>query len=268
MKSYSEARTSQILEMEAQVVYVPDAIIVGAGPSGLAIAACLKEQGVISSVVLERSSYVASLSQHKTYDRLRLHLPKRFCQLSLTPLPTDLPTYPTMQQFAAYLEAYAQRFDIRLRFNHAVVSAEFNGGVELWRVRAIVGADKRAAVEYISRWLVIATGKNAEEVVPDIDDMVTFRGVHDSITSGVHKPRFPCSTLPSRLWNKLHTGSRPMSRLFEMFTTRERERAYSACEWIPIKLKITVEEMNGGRIFEGMHGSKSGFQEESFSLAL
>ncbi|WOL14674.1 indole-3-pyruvate monooxygenase YUCCA2-like [Canna indica] len=171
-----------IFETEAQVVYVPGAIIVGAGPSGLAVAACLKEQGVVGSVVLERSSCVASLWQHKTYDRLRLHLPKRFCQLPLAPLPADLPTYPTTQQFVAYLEAYARRFDIRPRFNHTVVSAEFDGGAKLWRVRAVVGEDRRAAVEYVSRWLVVATGENAEEVVPDIDGMATFRGpvVHTS----------------------------------------------------------------------------------------
>ncbi|WOL17661.1 indole-3-pyruvate monooxygenase YUCCA2-like [Canna indica] len=109
--------------MEAQVVYVPGTIVVGAGPSGLAVAACLKEQGVVGSVILEQSICVASMWQHKTYDHLRLHLSKRFCQLPPPPPPppafllTDLPT-----------------------------------------------------------WLVVATGENAEEVVPDIDGMATFRG--------------------------------------------------------------------------------------------
>ncbi|KAJ4900579.1 Indole-3-pyruvate monooxygenase YUCCA6 [Raphanus sativus] len=77
-------------------------------------------------VLLERSNCIASLWQLKTYDRLRLHLPKKFCELPLMPFPTDFPTYPTKQQFIEYLEDYARRFDIRPEFGQTVESAEFD----------------------------------------------------------------------------------------------------------------------------------------------
>ncbi|KAK1555690.1 hypothetical protein Q3G72_030030 [Acer saccharum] len=65
-------------------IWVNGPVIVGAGPSGLATAACLREQGV-PFVVLERADCIASLWQKRTYDRLKLHLPKQFCQLPKLP---------------------------------------------------------------------------------------------------------------------------------------------------------------------------------------
>lgn len=153
---------------------VPGPVIVGAGPSGLAAAACLKERGV-PSLVIERSTCIASLWQQKTYDRLKLHLPKQFCELPLMAFPPDFPTYPTKQQFVQYLEAYAAQFDIRPVFGQAVVSAEFDEDLQLWRVRT-------EAAEYVCRWLVVATGENAEAVVPNISGAEEFGGdvVHTS----------------------------------------------------------------------------------------
>ncbi|KAK8602532.1 hypothetical protein V6N13_057841 [Hibiscus sabdariffa] len=154
-------------------VYVPGPVIVGAGPSGLAAAACLKEKGV-PSVILERSNCIASLWQLKTYDRLHLHLPKQFCELPLMGFPTHFLTYPTKQQFVGYLESYARRFGIRPRFNETVSRAEYDSAVGFWRVRSV--GSKGKETEYVCRWLVVATGENAEAVVPEFEGMGEFGG--------------------------------------------------------------------------------------------
>lgn len=161
------------------VIYVPGPLIVGAGPSGLAAAACLKEHGV-PSVILEKANCIASLWQLKTYDRLRLHLPKQFCELPLMPFPANFPNYPSKQQFIQYLESYAKRFDIRPVFQETVACAEYDAGVGFWRVRS-VGA-KGEEREYVCRWLVVATGENAAEVVPEFEGREEFEGgiVHTS----------------------------------------------------------------------------------------
>ncbi|KAK9058857.1 hypothetical protein SSX86_023701 [Deinandra increscens subsp. villosa] len=154
--------------------WVPGAVIVGAGPSGLAAAACLKEQGV-PSVVIERSNCIASLWQLKTYDRLRLHLPKRFCELPLMPFPEDFPTYPDKKQFVEYLEAYAKRFGIDPVFDSSVERGEYDESIGMWRVKG-VGRKLGEEMEYVCRWLVVATGENAEVVVPEIEGMPEFCG--------------------------------------------------------------------------------------------
>ncbi|XP_062090770.1 indole-3-pyruvate monooxygenase YUCCA2-like isoform X2 [Humulus lupulus] len=178
-------------------IWVPGPIIVGAGPSGLAAAACLKEKG-IPSLILERANCIASLWQLKTYDRLRLHLPKQFCQLPLMPFPSNFPTYPTKQHFLDYLKAYANHFDLKPIFNMRVESARFDHRGGLWQVKGSTTAtapgshhqkdyhdDGHAEIiidEYVSQWLIVATGENAEETLPEIEGIRSFGGpvVHTS----------------------------------------------------------------------------------------
>ncbi|XP_044437858.1 probable indole-3-pyruvate monooxygenase YUCCA11 [Aegilops tauschii subsp. strangulata] len=54
-------------------------LIVGAGPAGLATAACLS-QFSIPYVIVERESCSASLWRNRAYNRLKLHLAKELCK--------------------------------------------------------------------------------------------------------------------------------------------------------------------------------------------
>ncbi|PWA90281.1 FAD-dependent pyridine nucleotide-disulfide oxidoreductase [Artemisia annua] len=134
-------------------VWINGLVIAGAGPSGLAISACLKDQG-IPFVVIERSDCIASLWQKRTYDRLKLHLPKRFCQLPK-----------------------AQKFDIKPQFNECVQSAKFDEACKLWCVKTVSTAGSvRSETEYICQMLVVATGENVEGVIPKIEGLKEFSG--------------------------------------------------------------------------------------------
>ncbi|GMI94810.1 YUCCA2 [Hibiscus trionum] len=157
----------------ASCLWVTCPIVIGAGPSGLATAACLKRKG-IPCLILERDDCIASLWKLKTYDRLRLHLPKRFCELPFMPFPADFPTYPTKDQFLDYLESYKNHFGLDPVFNKTVVSAEFDHRHGVWRV--ITSGPEHEQIEYVSQWLVVATGENADEVVPFIEGMDDFGG--------------------------------------------------------------------------------------------
>ncbi|KAK2996192.1 hypothetical protein RJ639_029465 [Escallonia herrerae] len=157
-------------------ILVNGPVIVGAGPSGLAVGAGLKQQGV-PFVILDRANCIASLWQNQTYDRLKLHLPKQFCQLPYFPFPPDFPEYPTKYQFIGYLESYNKHFDINPKFNESVQSANYDETCGLWRVRTVTtNGLMRGEVEYISRWLVVATGENAEKVVPEFEGLEEFGG--------------------------------------------------------------------------------------------
>jgi indole-3-pyruvate monooxygenase len=158
-------------------IWVNGPVIVGAGPSGLAVGACLKEQGV-PFIILERANCIASLWQNRTYDRLKLHLPKQFCQLPNFPFPEEFPVYPTKYQFIDYLESYAEHFDISPCFNETVQSAKYDETFGLWRVQTTRESSSNPGdqVEYICRWLVVATGENAEKVVPEFEGLEEFGG--------------------------------------------------------------------------------------------
>ncbi|KAG1366957.1 indole-3-pyruvate monooxygenase YUCCA1 [Cocos nucifera] len=156
------------MKSNSKHVWVPGPIIVGAGPSGLATSACLKKKGV-PSLILEKESCIASSWKLRTYERLKLHLPKQFCELPLMNFPPDFPTYPTKQQFISYLEAYAKYFSIKPLFGMRVQCAEYDPSIGLWRVEA-------NDLEFICRWLIVATGENAEAILPDIGGMSEFQG--------------------------------------------------------------------------------------------
>ncbi|KAG2554582.1 indole-3-pyruvate monooxygenase YUCCA8-like [Panicum virgatum] len=152
-------------------------IIVGAGPSGLAVAATLRRHAV-PFTVLERSDGIADLWTNRTYDRLRLHLPKAFCELPHVGFPADFPAYPTKHDFLRYLRSYAARFAVSPLFGRTVTRARFNAAASLWRVTAVVSAADggRATEEYASPWLVVASGENAEVVEPRVKGRERFAG--------------------------------------------------------------------------------------------
>lgn len=165
-------------EWAVQSESVDGPIIVGAGPSGLATAACLHNEGV-PSLILEKSDCIASLWQSRAYDRLKLHLPKQFCELPLKPFPEHFPTYPSKDQFVDYLESYAKHFNIHPRFNVCVDSASYDNTSGFWRVSTECreeGTNVRDRKEYLSRWLIVATGENAEAIDPRFSGSEKFQG--------------------------------------------------------------------------------------------
>lgn len=165
---------------QVKQVRVNGPVIVGAGPSGLAVAACLKDKGV-PSLILEKENCIASLWQYKTYDRLRLHLPKQFCELPLMQFPPKFPTYPDKQRFLLYLEEYVDKFDLKPMFDTTVVSAVFDMDCRFWRVST--KNESKGEIEYVSEWLIVATGENAEKLIPKFQGMSEFSGhvVHTSM---------------------------------------------------------------------------------------
>ncbi|MBA1143420.1 flavin-containing monooxygenase [Mesorhizobium neociceri] len=140
-------------------------VIVGAGPAGLAVGACLKRAGV-NFVILEKAREVAP-AWRRHYRRLHLHTVKSFSSLPFQPFPRDYPRYVPRELVVRYLDDYAQKFDLRPRF-----------GVT---VRSIRRDDSGFLVEAESdsltaRHVVIASGNNAEPIVPKLAAIEDFRG--------------------------------------------------------------------------------------------
>jgi len=141
------------------------AIIIGAGPAGLAVAACLARANVPFCVLEQKQSVAASWRGH--YDRLHLHTNKGTSALPYVPFPRSYPRYPSRDQMIEYVENYARTIGIEPRFNEEVVAARRRDG--RWEVRT------RTAM-YAAPHLVIATGLNREPVVPQWPGQESYRG--------------------------------------------------------------------------------------------
>ena len=110
-------------------------LIVGAGPAGLAMAACLT-QFSIPYVIVEREDCSASLWRNRAYDRLKLHLAKEFCELPHMPYPADAPTYIPKALFVKYLDDYIGRFNIQPKYLTSVESSTYDNDKKCWSIVA------------------------------------------------------------------------------------------------------------------------------------
>lgn len=158
------------MEREVKVV------IVGGGPAGLATSACLNKLS-ISNVVLEKDDCHASLWRKRTYDRLKLHLAKPFCNLPHMPFPSELPTFVPRIDFMRYIDDYVSHFKIIIRYNRTVVETsamQYNGK---WRIIANDTSSGTKEV-YVSEFVVVATGENGEGYIPKVKGMDEFKGVY------------------------------------------------------------------------------------------
>jgi indole-3-pyruvate monooxygenase len=140
-------------------------VIIGAGPSGLAVGGCLRHEG-IPFVMLDRAPDVGS-SWRQHYDRLHLHTTKQFSALPYRPFPPGTPLYPSRQQMVDYLTSYAAHFQIEPRFNQNVKSVR---RVEAgWEI-------KTANTTYQSQQVVLATGTNCVPYVPTWPGQTQYSG--------------------------------------------------------------------------------------------
>ncbi|PRQ40775.1 putative indole-3-pyruvate monooxygenase [Rosa chinensis] len=157
-----------------------EVVIVGAGPAGLATSACLNRLN-ISNVVLEREDCYASLWKNRTYDRLKLHLAKQFCELPYMPFPKNAPTYVPRKEFIQYLDTYVSTFKINPLYHRSVKAAFYDEDVEKWSV--LVNNTKQGVQEsYYGKSLVVATGENSEGYFPQTKGLGSFKGeiIHSS----------------------------------------------------------------------------------------
>lgn len=149
-------------------------VVVGAGAAGLATAARLRRH---DPIVLDAGDRIGD-SWRQRYAGLRLFTPARFCALPGLPLPGDPGAHPSKDDYADYLEAYAdrQRIDVRLGT----------------RVTAHVVRDGRHHLstghgELVADRLVWAGGAHAVPVVPSfaaaLDPAIT-----QATSASFHRP--------------------------------------------------------------------------------
>ncbi|KAI5022012.1 hypothetical protein ZWY2020_058742 [Hordeum vulgare] len=155
-------------------------LIVGAGPAGLATAACLSKFS-IPYVIVEREDCSASLWRNRAYDRLKLHLAKEFCELPHMSYPVDAPTYIPKNIFVKYLDDYIDRFNIQPKYLTNVESSTYDNDKKCWSIVAHDMA-KCTIVKFTTKFLVVASGENSAENIPMILGLQSFPGdvIHSS----------------------------------------------------------------------------------------
>ncbi|XP_021862782.1 probable indole-3-pyruvate monooxygenase YUCCA10 [Spinacia oleracea] len=149
-------------------------LVVGAGPAGLGIAACLSQK-CIPYIVLEREDCCASLWKKRAYDRCHLHLAKEFCSFPLKPHAPEANKYMCKDDFIDYIDEYVEQFEITPRYYHSVESASFDENNGKWLVEAR-HTENNVTKLFVSSFLVVASGENGKGYIPDIPGLNDFKG--------------------------------------------------------------------------------------------
>jgi putative flavoprotein involved in K+ transport len=160
------------------VTALPDrvsAVVVGAGPAGLAAAAELQRGGV-EVLVLDKADRVGS-SWVGHYDRLHLHTSRGLSGLPGYRIPRRYGRWVARDGVLSYLAEYAALHDLDVRLGVTATAVE--RGVDEWSVAWSRGDEEgRIAADTV----VIATGYNHTPKLPDWPGLETFTGkvVHSS----------------------------------------------------------------------------------------
>jgi cation diffusion facilitator CzcD-associated flavoprotein CzcO len=146
-------------------------IIIGAGPSGLAMAGRFSKLG-IPYIILEKTNTVGN-EWRNHYNRLHLHTDKAYSDLPHLAFPKEYPTFVPKNQYIQYLENYVELFKIKPLFNQEVISVEKQG--ELWLVITNKGT-------FLTENVIVSTGYNRVPKIPHFINQFLFEGevIHSS----------------------------------------------------------------------------------------
>jgi cation diffusion facilitator CzcD-associated flavoprotein CzcO len=156
------------------------AVIIGAGPAGLAAAATLLAIGQ-RVIVLEKASCVGA-AWRAHYERLHLHTVKQHSALPLLPFPHNYPKYVPRAKVAEYLTDYAARFGITPRFGEEVIEVRKAADGEWITICA-------SGLECKSPRVVVATGANQVPSMPALPGITNFNGrvTHSAAYRSAHE---------------------------------------------------------------------------------
>jgi cation diffusion facilitator CzcD-associated flavoprotein CzcO len=143
-----------------------DAIVIGAGPAGLATSRELARSG-ISHRVLERGGEPGH-TWANLYDSLVLHTGRHLSSLPGLAFPSGTALFPSRRVFVDYLHRYAETFRLPVETGAEVMAVTRPG--DRWQVQL------RSGTVLEARTLVTATGIVANPHVPGIPGREHFTG--------------------------------------------------------------------------------------------
>jgi putative flavoprotein involved in K+ transport len=136
-----------------------DTVIIGGGQAGLSVGYHLAMRG-LPFVILDANERIGD-AWRKRWDSLRLFTPARYDGLQGWRFPASALSFPTKDEMADYLEAYAARFDLPVRTG-VEVDGLFREGDRF----IITSGDRRFEAKHV----VVATGANQVPKVPAFAD--------------------------------------------------------------------------------------------------
>jgi putative flavoprotein involved in K+ transport len=149
-----------------------DAVVIGAGPSGLAVARELQHHHGVKTLVVDRAAAPA-ISWRTRYDNFRLNTNGFLSHLPGKRIPLSAGRWPSREDMVCYFDRYVQQENIALKLECQVARIDrADGG---WQLETSSGHIRAAAI-------ILATGNYRTPTIPAWPGLDHFTGelVHSS----------------------------------------------------------------------------------------
>ena len=153
-----------------------DALVIGAGFSGLYQLICLRDRLGLSVQVLEAGDGVGGTWYWNRYPGARCDSESHaYCYTFSEDLMREWEwseRYPEQPEIMRYLNYVADRFDLKrnIRFNTRVTAAQYDEATNRWTVRTEAGE------QFSAKFLITAVGCLSTANVPKIPGLESFEG--------------------------------------------------------------------------------------------
>ncbi|KAK0663406.1 putative monooxygenase [Cercophora samala] len=176
-RNWRERREEEEDRGEAEV------LVVGAGQSGLTIAARLKMLGV-RALVIDTNERVGD-NWRKRYHQLVLHDPVWYDHMPYLPFPEHWPIFTPKDKLAEWFEFYAKALELNIWTSTSLTSSSWDENTKTWEVKVSKGGKEERVLK--PKHVVLCTGHSGKKFMPDIKgfEAGVFRGL------AVHSADFP-----------------------------------------------------------------------------
>jgi dimethylaniline monooxygenase (N-oxide forming) len=154
--------------------------IIGAGPAGLVAAKYMKQHGLPTTIFEQGESvggqWCGGAAYSGVWPNMRTNTSRLMTAFSDLSHRDDTPIYPSNQQMHAYLQAYAEHFELgsHLRLRTRVMRIAREPSTDSWRVTYST-EDGTVQSETFGH-VVIASGRFHKPRIPDLPGLASFAG--------------------------------------------------------------------------------------------
>jgi cation diffusion facilitator CzcD-associated flavoprotein CzcO len=149
-----------------------DVLIIGAGVSGLCVAARLREAGIESFLLLEKADALGGTWRDNRYPGCACDIPAHLYSYSFEPNPGWSAMFAPQPEILDYLRRVADRRGLvsKIRFGRTVQALQWDDVAQAWQVRTSGGE------RFQARHVVSALGALHHPALPAVPGLERFEG--------------------------------------------------------------------------------------------
>jgi cation diffusion facilitator CzcD-associated flavoprotein CzcO len=167
-KNWQDRRRDEVAYTDRE----PEVLVVGAGQSGLGVAACLRALGV-DTLVAERLPRVGDIWRNR-YHSLTLHNAIWLNHLPYMPFPDTWPVYIPKDKLANWFEGYAESMELNVWTASQLKGAVYESTEQRWRVALELEDGGTRTIHPLH--IVMATGASGIPYWPEVPGLDRFQG--------------------------------------------------------------------------------------------